>query len=136
MKEVQQWVRSELVSKDLRERIDIVREKKTKEKDKQGTRKTGLKLIAISGKCYTSGMAKEGTKIMPNISVAGHQVVKNLSEPSEITLVHLDIYADYMREKDPKLDSRVVQTLLMTRGPRLTRWIYITSIYRSTSMTG
>ena len=32
---------------------------------------------------------------------AGQQVVKNLSEPSEITLVHLDIYADYLREKNP-----------------------------------
>ena len=58
---------------------------------------------------------------MSFISVAGHQVVKNLSEPSEITLVHLDIYADYLREKDPKLDSRAVRALLMTGGPRLMR---------------
>ena len=36
------------------------------------------------------------------ISVAGNQVVKNLSEPSEITLFHLDIYADYLKEKDPQ----------------------------------
>ena len=57
-----------------------------------GTQKPGLKLIVISGK--TVGMTKEGTKIMSIISVAGHQVVKNLSEPSEITLVHLEIYAD------------------------------------------
>ena len=48
------------------------------------------------------------------ISVAEHQVAKNLSEPSEITLVHLDIYADYLREKDPELDSRAA-------GPRLMR---------------
>ena len=56
---------------------------------------------------------------MSIISVAGHQVVKNLSEPSEITLVHLDIYADYLKEKDPKLDSRAVRALLTTGGPRL-----------------
>ena len=55
------------------------------------------------------------------ISVAGHQVVKNLSEPSEITLVHLNIYADYLREKDPKLDSRAVRVLLETSGQRLMR---------------
>ena len=66
-------------------------------------------------------MTKEGTKILSIISVAGHQVVKNLSEPSEITLVHLEIYADYLREKDPKLDSRAVRALLMTGGPRLMR---------------
>ena len=64
-------------------------------------------------------MTKEGTKIISIISVAGHQVIKNLSEPSEITLVHLDIYADYLRETDPKLDSRAVRALLTTGGPRL-----------------
>ena len=35
---------------------------------------------------------------MSIISFVGHQVVKNLSEPSEITLVH---HADYLRDKDP-----------------------------------
>ena len=48
-------------------------------------------------------------------------MVKNLSEPSEITLEHLDIYADYVREKDPKLDSRAVRALLTAGGPRLMR---------------
>ena len=56
---------------------------------------------------------------MSIISVAGHQVVKNLSERSKITLVYLDIYANYMREKDPKLDSRAVRALLTAGGPRL-----------------
>ena len=60
-------------------------------------------------------MKKEGTKIMSIISVAGHQVVKNLSEPSEITLVQLDIYADYLRQKDP----RALRALLTTGGPSL-----------------
>ena len=91
----------------------------TKEEDKKEPRKQVLKLNVISGRTF--GMTKEGTKIMSIISVAGHQVVKNLSEPSEITLVHLDIYADYLREKDPKLDSRAVRALLTTGGPRLMR---------------
>ena len=115
-KEVEQWVRSELESTDLRESFNILG-KTTKVEDKEEPRKQGLKLNVISGKIF--GMTKEGTKIMSIISVAGHQVVKNLSEPSEITLVHLDIYADYLKEKDPKLDSRVVQALLTTGGPRL-----------------
>ena len=58
---------------------------------------------------------------MSIISVAGHQVVKNSSEPSEITLVHQDINADYLREKDLKLDSRAVRALLTTGGPGLMR---------------
>ena len=93
--------------------------KTTKEEDKQEPRKPGLNLNVILGKIF--GMTKEGTKIMSLILVAGQQVVKNLSEPSEITLVHLDIYADYLREKDPKLDSRAVRALLTAGGPRLLR---------------
>ena len=97
-KEVEQWVRSELESTDLWEKFNILT-KTTEEEDKQEPRKQGLKLNVISGRNF--GMTKEGEKIISIISVAGHQVVKNLSEPSEITLVHLDIYADYLREKDP-----------------------------------
>ena len=115
-KEVEQWVRSELENTDLRENLNTLG-KTTKVEDKEEPRKQGLKLNVISGRTF--GMTKEGTKIMSIISVAGHQVVKNLSEPSEITLVHLDIYADYLREKDPKLDSRAVRALLTTGGPRL-----------------
>ena len=110
-KEVEQRVRSELESTYFWEKIDILR-KTTKEEDKQEPIKKGLKLKFISGKTF--GMTKEGTKIMSIVSVTGHQVVKNLSEPSEITLVHLDIYADYLREKYPKLDSRAVRALLTT----------------------
>ena len=117
-KEVEQWVRSELGSTDIWEKFNIL-SKTTEEEDKQESRKQGLKLNVISGRIF--GMTKEGTKIMSIISVAGHHVVKNLSEPSEVTLVHLDIYADYLREKDPKLDSRAVRALLTTGGPRLMR---------------
>ena len=117
-KEMEQWVSSELESTDLREKFNIL-SKTTEDEDKKEPRKQGLKLNVISGRIF--GMTKEGTKIMSIISVAGHQVVKNLSDPSEITLVHLDIYADYLREKDPKLDSRSVRALLTTGGPRLMR---------------
>ena len=92
---------------------------KTTKEDTQEPRKQGLKLNVISD--GTFAMTKKGTKIMSIISAAGHQVVKNFSEPSEITLVHLDIYADYLREKFPKLDSRAVRALLTTGGPRLMR---------------
>ena len=52
-------------------------------------------------------------------SVACYQVVKKLSEPSEITLVNLDIYVDYLSEKNPKLDSRAMRALLRADDPRL-----------------
>ena len=111
-KEVEQWVNRSWRGYNPEVRLG----KTTKVEDKEELRKQGLKLNVISGRTF--GMTKEGTKIMSIISVAGHQVVKNLSEPSEITLV-LDIYADYLKEKDPKQDSRAVRALLTTRGPRL-----------------
>ena len=115
-KKVEQWVRSELKNTMLREKL-VILGRTIKEEDNQEHRKHGLKSNVISGKTFD--MTKEGTKIMSIILVGGHHVVKNLSEPSEITAVHLDIYADYLRQKDPKLDSRVVRVLLTTGGPRL-----------------
>ena len=64
-------------------------------------------------------MTREEIRIISIILVAGHQVVKNWSEPSKITLLQLDIYADYLREKGPKLHSRAVRALVATDGPRL-----------------
>ena len=115
-KEVEHWVRSELENTEQREILDILG-RSTNEEDNQETREHGLKLNVISGKTF--GMTREVTKIMSIISVAGHQVVKNLSEPSEITPVHLDIYGYYLRDKDPNLDSRAVRALLTSGGPRL-----------------
>ena len=114
-KEVEHWVRSELENTELREKLDTLG-KTAKEEDNQEPKKQGLKLIVILGNTF--GMTREGTKIMPITSVAGHQVLKNLSEPSEILLAHLKIYADYLREKDPKLDSKAMRALLTTGGSR------------------
>ena len=88
-----------------------------KEEHNQESKKQGLKLKVNSEKIF--GLTREGLKIRSIKLVAGHQVVKNLSEPSEITAVHLDVYADYLRQKGPKLDSRSVRALLTTGGPRI-----------------
>ena len=111
-KHQEQWVRSEYETRELREKIGFLG-RSTKQEDNQEPRKQGLKLNVISGKTF--GMTREGTKIMSIISVAGHQVVKNLSEPCEITAVHLDIYADYLRQKDPKLDSKGSESVTHNR---------------------
>ena len=60
-KEVEQWVRSELESTDLRENFNILG-KTTKIEDKEEPREQGLKLNVISGRTF--GMTKQGTKIM------------------------------------------------------------------------
>ena len=63
-------------------------------------------------------MVPQGSKIQSIISVAGHQVIRNLSEPLEFTLMHFDTYADYLRQVEPRTESRAVRALLSTGGPR------------------
>ena len=67
-------------------------------------------------------MVPQGSKIQSIISVAGHQVIRNLSEPSEFTLMHLDTYADYLRQVEPRTESRAVRALLTTGGPRMKKF--------------
>ena len=64
-------------------------------------------------------MVPQGSKIQSIILVAGHQAIRNLSEPSEFTLMHfLDTYADYLRHVELRTESRAVRALLTTGGPR------------------
>ena len=72
-------------------------------------------------------MTRKSSKIISVILVAGHQLVKNLRETSEITLVHLDIFADYWHEKDPKLGCGALRALLTTGGTSLMRVVNIIS---------
>ena len=74
-----------------------------------------MKLNEISGQ--RCGMVPQGSKIQSKISVVGHQVIRNLSEPSEFTLMHLDTYADYLRQVEPRTESRAVRALPTTGGP-------------------
>ena len=75
-----------------------------------------MKLNVISGQTF--GMVPQGSRIQSIISVAGHQVTRNLSEPSEFTMMHLDTYADYLRQVEPRKESRAVRALLTLGGPR------------------
>ena len=76
-----------------------------------------MKLNLISGQRVV--MVSQGSKIQSIISVAGHQVIGILSEPSEFTLMHLDTYADYLRQVEPRTESSAVRALLTTGGPRI-----------------
>ena len=56
------------------------------------------------------------------ISVAEQQVIRNLIEPSELTMMHLDIYADYLRPAEPRTQSRALGALLTTGGTRIMKF--------------
>ena len=65
-----------------------------------------MKLNVMSGQ--TIGIVPQGSRIQSIISVVEHQVTRNLSGPSEFTLMHLDT----------RTESRAVRALLTTGGPR------------------
>ena len=75
-----------------------------------------MKLNVISWQNFE--VVPEGSRIQSINSVSGHQLIRNLSEPSEFTLMHLDTYADYLRQVEPRTESRAVRELLTTGGPR------------------
>ena len=75
-----------------------------------------LKLNAISG--HTLGMMPQGSKIQSISSVAGHHVTRHLSEPSEFTMMYLGFCADYLRQAEPRTESRAVRALSTTGGTR------------------
>ena len=56
------------------------------------------------------------------ISVAEHQVIRNLIEPSELTMMHLDTYADYLRPAEPRTQLRALVALLTTVGTRIMKF--------------
>ena len=75
-----------------------------------------MKIKVISGQTF--GMVPQGSRVQSIISVAGHQFIRNQSEPSDFTLMHLDTNADYLRQVEPRTESRALRALLTMGGPR------------------
>ena len=53
--------------------------------------------------------------------MGGHEVTRNLSEPSDKTIMHIDVYADYLSAKSPRTTSRAVRALLTRGGSKSVR---------------
>ena len=66
----------------------------------------------VTGKPF--GITKIGARIMLIITVI-NEVTRNLSEPSDQTVMHIDVYADYLSAISPQMTSRALRALL-TRG--------------------
>ena len=105
-KEIEQKVKLELENEKLQEQLNTF--EATEFEETKAPSSLSMKLNVISGQ-----------RLQSIISVAGHQVIRNLSEPSEFTLMHLDTYADYLRQVEPRTESRAVRALLTTGGPRM-----------------
>ena len=74
-----------------------------------------MQLNVKSGRTF--GKVPQGSRIQSIVSVTGHQKFRNISKLSEFTMMHLDAYADYLRQVEPRTESRAVQALLTTFGP-------------------
>ena len=92
-------VQLELVSKEIKQKKKLELEnEKTQEslnafeasevKETKAPSSLSMKLNVISRQTF--GMVQQGSIIQSIISVAGHQVIRNLSELSEFTMMHLD----------------------------------------------
>ena len=100
-KEIEQKVKLKLENEKLQEKLNFCEASDVEEAKVPSS--LSMKLNVISGQRF--GMVPQGSKIQSIISVAGHQVIRNLSEPPEFTLMHLDAYADYLRRVVPRTES-------------------------------
>ena len=99
--EIEQKVKLELEIEKLQEKLNNF-EATEVEKTKTPS-SLSMKLNVISGQRF--GTVTQGSKIQSIISVTGHHVIRNLSELSVFTLMHLDTYADYLRQVEPHTES-------------------------------
>ena len=113
-KEIEQKVKLELQNEKIQEKLNAFEASQVEETKAPSS--LSMKLNVIFGQTF--GMVPQGSRIQSIISVAGHQVIRNISEPSEFTMMHLDTYADYLRQVEPRTESRAVRGLLTTGGPR------------------
>ena len=112
--EIDQKVKLELENEKIQERLFAFEASEVEETKSASS--LSMKLNVIFGQTF--GMVPQRSRIQSIIPVAGHQVIKNLSEPSEFTMMHLDTYAVYLRQVEPRTESKAVRALLTTGGPR------------------
>ena len=113
-KEIKQKVKLELEIEKIQERLNAFKASEVEETKEPSS--LSMKLNVISEQTF--GMVPQGSRIQSISSVAVYQVIRNLSEPSEFTMMHLDTYADYLRQVEPRTESRAERALLTTGGPR------------------
>ena len=76
-------------------------------------------LKRLTGKPF--GITKIGARIMSKITVGGQEVTRNLSEPRDQTIMHIDVYADYLSAISPQTTSRALRALLTRGGSKSVR---------------
>ena len=117
-KEIEQRLKQEIESQKLNETLgwSVPVPEAVVGATKSGSCNT---LKMVTGKPF--GITKIGARIMSIITVGGHEVTRNLSEPSDKTIMHIDVYADYLSAISPQTTSRAWRALLTRGGSKSVR---------------
>ena len=117
-KEIEQRLKQEIEIQKFNEALGC---SQTKPEALAGSTKSGNcnTVKMVTGKPF--GITKIGARIMSIITVGGHEVTRNLSEPSDQTIMHIDVYADYLSGISPQSTSRALRALLTRGGSKSVR---------------
>ena len=111
-KEIEKRLRQEIESQKMNETFCItIPVPEATESARNGGNCNTRKMV--TGKPF--GITKIGARIISIITVGGHEITRNLSEPSDQTIMHIDVNADYLSAVSPQTTSRAARALL-TRG--------------------
>ena len=114
-KEIEQRIKQEIERQKLNE--TICRSVPMSEAEVGATKSGNCNTLKmVIGKPF--GITKIGARIMSIITVGGHEVTRKLSEPSDQTTMHIDVYADYLSAISPEPTSRALRALLIRGGSK------------------
>ena len=117
-KEIEKRLKQEMERQTTNETLSIMRpEPETGENLTCRSNCNTMKMV--TGKPF--GITKIRARIMSIITVGGHEVTRNLSEPSDQILMHIDMYADYLSTISPQTPSRALRALLPRGGGKSIR---------------
>ena len=89
-KEVEQRLKQEIERQQRNETLSMARPE-PETRDNLTVRSNCNTLKIVTGKPYR--ITQIGMRIMSIITVGGHEITRNLSEPSDQTLMHIAVYA-------------------------------------------
>ena len=108
----EQRLKHKIDKQRLKEMLYMTRpELDTEENSMSGGNCNTLKMV--TGKPF--GITKIGARIVSIITMCSHEVSRNLSQQSAQTIMHIDVYADYLSAISPQTPTRALGAL-PTRG--------------------
>ena len=117
-KEIEQRLKQEIERQKMNEALSC---SQTIPEAAAGSTKNGNCNTVKMVRGKTFGITKIGARIMSIITVGGHEVTRNLSEPSDQTIMHIYVYADYLSCISPQTTSRALRAILTRGGSKSVR---------------